>query len=72
MHGLILGARPDIGTAAQIAVTLAALPVCGLVGYILTKVVEEPITSYGRSFRWSEARRVPRTSEPLATAPVAA
>jgi peptidoglycan/LPS O-acetylase OafA/YrhL len=60
MHGLILGAKPDIATGTQIAVTLAALPVCALVGYVLTKLVEEPITSYGRSFRWSDAGREPR------------
>lgn len=69
MHGLILGTQPDVASSAQIAVTLAALPVCALVGFVLTKLVEEPITSYGRSFRWSEARREPRAA---AAPPVAA
>ena len=32
MHGLILGTRPDLQTPAQWLVTLAALPVCGVIG----------------------------------------
>jgi peptidoglycan/LPS O-acetylase OafA/YrhL len=54
MHHAVLGASPDLATWAQLAVTLAALPVVVLGGWLLTKVVEEPITAYGRSFRWSE------------------
>lgn len=57
MHGLLLGTRPDIATASQVAVTFAALPVAALVGWVFTRLVEEPITRYGRSFKWSEARR---------------
>jgi peptidoglycan/LPS O-acetylase OafA/YrhL len=57
MHGLILGTRPDIATASQIAVTVAALPVVVLVGWVFTRLVEEPITRYGRSFKWSAERR---------------
>jgi peptidoglycan/LPS O-acetylase OafA/YrhL len=57
MHGLILGAKPDIATASQIAVTVAALPVVALVGWVFTRLVEEPITRYGRSFKWSAERR---------------
>lgn len=57
MHGLLLGTRPDVGTASQIAVTVAALPLVVLVGWAFTRLVEEPITRYGRSFRWSDARR---------------
>lgn len=54
MHNFILGTAPDIETPAQIAVTIAALPVTTLVSWILTKAVEEPISAYGRSFKWSE------------------
>ena len=57
MHGLILGGQPDIATPAQLAVTLAALPVAVLVGWIGTLVVEQPITAYGRSWTWSKERR---------------
>jgi peptidoglycan/LPS O-acetylase OafA/YrhL len=60
MHGLLLGGRPDLASPAQIAVTLAALPVAVLVGWIGTKLVEEPITAYGRSWMWSKEER-PRT-----------
>jgi hypothetical protein len=27
------------------------------VGWVFTKIVEEPITAYGRTWRWSRARR---------------
>ena len=57
MHGLLLGGRPDLATPAQWAVTLAALPVAVLAGWLGTKIVEEPITAYGRSWRWSKERR---------------
>jgi peptidoglycan/LPS O-acetylase OafA/YrhL len=52
-HWLILGSKPDLATPAQWLVTLAALPVCVLVGWGMTKLIEEPLTEYGRSWRWS-------------------
>jgi peptidoglycan/LPS O-acetylase OafA/YrhL len=52
MHGLILGGLPDISTPAQIAVTTAAFPVTVLLSWIMTKVLEEPITEWGRRHRW--------------------
>jgi peptidoglycan/LPS O-acetylase OafA/YrhL len=57
MHGLLLGSRPDVATWSQLGVTFAALPLVVLVGWAFTRLVEEPITRYGRSFKWSEARR---------------
>jgi peptidoglycan/LPS O-acetylase OafA/YrhL len=57
MHGLLLGRAPDVGTFQELAVTVAALPVAVFVGWALTKLVEEPITSYGRSWKWSYAAR---------------
>jgi len=57
LHGLILGSAPDVASPAQLAVTVAALPVAILVGWLITKIVEEPITAYGRSFAWSKASR---------------
>jgi peptidoglycan/LPS O-acetylase OafA/YrhL len=57
MHGLILGTAPDLTTPAQWLVTLAALPVCVLVGWGMTKLIEEPLTRYGRTWRWSDAAR---------------
>jgi peptidoglycan/LPS O-acetylase OafA/YrhL len=57
MHGLLLGSQPDIANWRQIAVTVAALPIAALVGWIFTKIVEEPITAYGRSWRWSNETR---------------
>ncbi|HKS84315.1 MAG TPA: acyltransferase [Pseudolabrys sp.] len=62
MHGLILGTRPDLVSGAQWIVTFAALPVCVLVAWILTVLVEKPITNYGRSWAWSNRPRVSRAS----------
>lgn len=66
MHGLILGHRPALETPAGWAVSLAALPVCVLVGWGMTKLIEEPLTRYGRSWRWSDAQRVER-ARPVAS-----
>jgi peptidoglycan/LPS O-acetylase OafA/YrhL len=52
MHGLILNAAPDTATPAQILVTLAAVPVTIAIGWIMTRTLEQPITAWGRSFRW--------------------
>lgn len=52
MHGFILDAAPGTATAAQLIVTLAALPVTVAVGWAMTRVLEQPITAWGRTFRW--------------------
>lgn len=52
MHGLILGGLPDLATPAQWAVTLLALGVTIALAWIMTITIEEPITRWGRSFRW--------------------
>ena len=57
VHGLVLGTKPDVGTPAQLALTLAAMPLAVLVGWIGTKLVEQPITAYGRSWAWSKHKR---------------
>lgn len=57
VHGLILGAKPDIATPVQLALTLAAIPLAVLVGWAGTRIVEQPITAYGRSWAWSAERR---------------
>lgn len=56
MHGLVLGTKPDIGTPAQWGVTVAALPVCVAVGWLLTRLVEAPVSAYGRTWRWQDPR----------------
>ena len=63
MHGLILGRRPDLQTPGQWAVTILALPVCLVVGRVMTKYIEEPFMAFGRRWRWD--------SEPRAKAPAA-
>ena len=72
MHGLILGAKPALITPAQWMVTLAALPICVLVGWAMTKLIEEPLTHYGRTWHWSpQAPALPldakRTASPNAS-----
>jgi peptidoglycan/LPS O-acetylase OafA/YrhL len=71
MHGLILDAKPDIATPAQFAVTVAALLVSTLVGWLLTLYVEHPITSYGRTWKWSKELRFPKDARAV-TSPTAA
>lgn len=53
MHGVILGSQPGLLTPLQCAVTLASLPVTVAIGWLLTKWIEVPITSFGRNFTWS-------------------
>jgi len=53
MHGLLLGTRPDLATPVQWAVTIATLPLCVLVGWGMTRLVEEPFMRYGRTWRWA-------------------
>jgi peptidoglycan/LPS O-acetylase OafA/YrhL len=53
MHGLLLDAKPAMHSAAQWGVTLAALPLAIGAGYLLTRIFEEPLTAWGRSFKWS-------------------
>ncbi len=57
MHGLILGGQPALTNPGQWMVTLAATPVCVLVGWTMTKLIEEPLTRYGRSWKWSAEPR---------------
>lgn len=56
-HGLLLGSKPDLATPAQWLVSLGMLPVVILVGWLLTRFVEEPFMRYGRTWRWSSERR---------------
>jgi peptidoglycan/LPS O-acetylase OafA/YrhL len=58
MHGLILGGIPDIATPAQWLVTIASIAVTVVLSRGLTKWVEEPLSAYGRTWRWSAPRIV--------------
>lgn len=51
-HGIVLDEKPSLLTISGFGVTLFALPLTGMVSWVLTKVVEEPITAVGRRFRW--------------------
>jgi peptidoglycan/LPS O-acetylase OafA/YrhL len=53
MHGLILGAKPCLGSLDQWLVTVAGLFVAVGVGWALTTLIEAPLTAYGRSWKWS-------------------
>lgn len=66
MHGLLLGAEPDIADPRQWLVTLAAIPVCIGVSRLITRFVEEPITAYGRTWAWRDHPR-PSAAPTLAT-----
>lgn len=56
LHGVILHAKPELGTVDQWLVTLAAVPVAVGLGWAMTVVIEAPLTSYGRSWKWGEKR----------------
>ena len=53
MHGLILGAKPALGSVEQWLVTVVGLFVAVGVGWALTTLIEAPLTAYGRSWKWS-------------------
>ena len=55
MHGLILGARPDIGTAAQLAVTVASVPLALGLAWTVNRYIEQPMIAYGRSWKFRKA-----------------
>jgi peptidoglycan/LPS O-acetylase OafA/YrhL len=57
MHGGILGTRPDIATLPQLLVTLVALPVAVLTGWVFYKIIEVPSMNFGRRWTWSKERR---------------
>ena len=52
MHGLLLGARPDIGTPVQLAVTALCVPVALGVAWASAKWIEEPMIAYGKTWKW--------------------
>jgi peptidoglycan/LPS O-acetylase OafA/YrhL len=59
MHGLVLGGRPDIGTPAQLLVTLMAVPVALGLAWVVNRLVEQPMIEYGRRWRFSSGERKP-------------
>lgn len=59
LHGLILQDRPGLATPEQWVVTILAAPVCVLVGVSMTKLIEEPLTRWGRSWKWSDSTCIP-------------
>ncbi|MGB3041575.1 MAG: acyltransferase [Xanthobacteraceae bacterium] len=54
LHGVILHAKPELGTIEQWFITLAAVPVAVGLGWAMTVVIEAPLTTYGRSWKWGE------------------
>lgn len=58
MHGLILGAKPSLGSVEQWIVTVVGLFVAVGVGWALTTLIEAPLTAYGRSWKWSAKKTV--------------
>jgi peptidoglycan/LPS O-acetylase OafA/YrhL len=49
LHGLVLGSLPDIGTAGELAVTLAALVISIGVAWASLQLFERPLLRLGRS-----------------------
>ena len=57
LHGLVLGGRPDIATSAELAVTLAAIPLTLLLATAVNRTIEQPMIAFGRRWRFASARR---------------
>ena len=55
MHGLLLGARPDVATGRRLPSRSRRCRWSRWSAGRSRRLVEEPITRYGRSFKWSEA-----------------
>ena len=58
-HGLLLGATPELERTIQWPVTVAALLLSVLIGWAMTKTIEEPLTRYGRRWAWSGPKPAP-------------
>ena len=71
MHGLIFNSRPDIATLAEIGVTLVALPMTILLAWLVNRYIEQPMITYGRTWRWAPPNPEPRdqTSRARASLP---
>ena len=55
LHGLLLDAKPDIATVAQVAVTSLAVAATVLLAWIVNVTIEAPLIVYGRSWKWRRA-----------------
>jgi peptidoglycan/LPS O-acetylase OafA/YrhL len=62
MHGIVLGGRPDIGTPAQLLVTLMAIPVALGLAWTVNRLIEQPMIEYGRRWRFGASGRKPASS----------
>lgn len=57
LHGVLLGARPDIASPGQIMVTVLALAVTIGFAWLVNVMIEAPMIAYGRSWRWQDGAR---------------
>jgi peptidoglycan/LPS O-acetylase OafA/YrhL len=62
IHHAMTGAEPGISTPLQWAATLLATAVTILLGRCLTRLVEEPLTAFGRSFSWQKVEAQPASA----------
>lgn len=56
MHGLILHAKPALGSVEQWLVTFGALGVAVALAWAMTTLIEAPLTAYGRSWTWGAVK----------------
>ena len=64
LHGLILGGRPDIGTTAELAVTMLALAASIALAWVSWRFLEAPFIRIGRRWRYAPARPAPTSYQP--------
>ncbi|MCW6508121.1 acyltransferase family protein [Lichenifustis flavocetrariae] len=54
LHGCFFGREPQLGSVSTVAATLLAIPATIAIAWLLTSLVERPLTAWGRGFRWRE------------------
>lgn len=59
VHHLVTGAAPGITTPLQWLATLLATVATLVLGRLLTRLVEEPLTAFGRRFSWDKTAGTP-------------
>ena len=64
-HAVVLRSAPGLADSRAWTVTLMCLPITVAAAWTLTRVVEEPITAFGRGFAWGERRLVDRRVRPV-------
>ena len=64
LHGLLLGGRPDIGTGAELAVTMLAFAASIALAWMSWRLLEAPLIRIGRRWAYAPAREARASYQP--------